>query len=93
MNVETMVWVAAVLVFGGLLLWLLAIASRGEVRRCPETGSTAFVHTTVTADNERRDSIATVSQCNLWPARKGCAQGCLEQRGEIATGFRGDLEA
>ena len=93
MSIETVIWVAGLVVFGGLLLWLLAIASRGQVRRCPETGSTAFVHTTISADNEQRDSVAVVSQCNLWPARQGCAQGCLGPRGEVANGFRGNLDA
>ena len=57
---------------------------RARVLRCPETGSDATVQ--IDARHAALTSIPgppdlRVTGCSHWPAREGCAQGCVTARG------------
>ena len=88
-------WMAAV-AFVALpvaALWLIGLASRGRLLRCPETGGVAFVDVDPLATGNGRTPQVGVRQCDLWPRSQGCAQGCLARYSETAPGYRIRLEA
>ena len=62
--------------------------SNRRLMRCPETGGIAFVDAEV-----GKETTPRVRSCDLWPARKGCAQGCLERYGQTAPGFPVNIDA
>jgi hypothetical protein len=77
----------AALVFTACVIagvWLVVLASRGRLMRCPDTGAIASVEVARTG---------SVRSCDLWPRDRHCGQGCLARRGELPAGRRIDLEA
>jgi hypothetical protein len=56
-----------------------------RLMRCPETGTVAFVE----AENAAygKWTAPRVRSCDLWPARKDCARGCLARYAETTPGF------
>jgi len=93
MAIETAVWIVVLAVGGGLLLWLIVALSKGQVMRCPETGAVSFVRVAHAPGGKREMPEVVVRQCNLWPARRGCAQGCLARYWETANGLQVNLDA
>ena len=96
MDIETAVWIVVMIgaiAFVGVLYWLNDIVSRDRMMRCPETGSITFVRVAPVAGGAGNASEVTVTQCDLWPKRKDCAQGCLARYGETTPGLRGNLDA
>jgi hypothetical protein len=96
MNTETVGWMLVLLglaAFVGLSYWLIRMASRGQLMRCPETGAVSIVQVAPTADDKRKGSALRVTQCDLWPQKKGCAQGCLARHAETGPGFHVNLDA
>jgi hypothetical protein len=70
-----------------VLIWF---ASRGRLVRCPETGGLGLVDV-----EPRRGSQAPayrIRRCDLWPGRKGCAQGCLARQAETCGRYGVDLK-
>lgn len=49
---------------GLVLVWL---ASSARLVRCPETGGLGLVEP---------DAAGRIRRCDLWPQKRGCAQGC-----------------
>ncbi len=93
---DTVGWMVAVvglLAFGGLLYWLIDLVSRDRMMRCPETGSITFVRVASAGDGDENARRATVTRCDLWPGKKGCAQGCLVRYSETTPGLRVNLNA
>ena len=96
MNIDTNAWMIGVPVlvaFGALLYWLIGNSTRSRLMRCPETGSISMVQVASTAGGGDPASQLKVTQCDLWPQRKGCAQGCLSRYGETPPRFRVNLDA
>ena len=96
MDIETAAWIVAIVglvAFGGLSYWVIDTASRGRVMRCPETESIAFVRAVSAAGSEGKAPEVTVRQCDLWPERKDCAQGCLARYWETTPGLPVNLDA
>jgi hypothetical protein len=96
MDNDVAAWIVVilgVLAFGGLVYWLNDMFSRARMMRCPETGSVTFVRVTPAAGGAGNASEVTVRQCDLWPKRKDCAQGCLARYQETTPGWRGNLNA
>ena len=96
MNTDTAAWIivlAGMAAMGGFLYWLLATVSRGRMMRCPETGAISVVRVVTTAGREEKAPGLTVTQCDLWPQKKDCAQGCLSRYSETAPGWRVNLNA
>jgi hypothetical protein len=84
----------ALIVFGALFFWLNeAVSSARTMMRCPETGSITFVRAARVADGSRKGSGVRVVQCESWPGRKDCAQGCLARYHEATSGLRVNLDA
>jgi hypothetical protein len=81
--------IAAIAIF--FVAWL-APARNKRLMRCPETGAVAFVDTG-TARGERAAREPTVQWCDLWPARRYCARGCLARYPQTSPGYRVNLEA
>lgn len=59
-----------------------------RLMRCPETGGIAFVDAEV-----GKETTPRVQSCDLWPARKGCAQGCLARYAQTTPGFLVNVDA
>jgi hypothetical protein len=96
MNVDTTAWMIGVPVlvaFGALMYWLINNVSRSRIMRCPETGSVSTIQAALTAGGGDQAPRLTVTKCDLWPQKKGCAQECLSRYGESSGGFRVNLEA
>lgn len=96
MNIDIMAWImvlAGVAAFSAIVYWLINMVSRGRMMRCPETGAVSVVHVVRTAGGEVKAPGLSVTQCDLWPQKKDCAQGCLARYGETAPGFRINLNA
>jgi len=85
--------IAALLVFGGILYWLIVLFPRDRLMRCPETGSITFVGAELASRGNRKEPEVMVRQCKLWPERKDCAQGCRARYWESGRGFQVNLEA
>jgi hypothetical protein len=62
-----------------------------RLMRCPETAGIAFVE----AENAPYGqwTAPRVRHCDLWPARKDCARGCLARYAETAPGFLVNVNA
>lgn len=93
MDIETAAWIVAIVglvALGGLLRWVI---ERGLIMRCPETGAITLVRIAPAAGGEGLAREVTVRQCDLWPERKDCAQGCLVRYCEATPGFRVNLNA
>jgi hypothetical protein len=89
-------WIIAVvglLVFGGLLYWVVDLVTRDRLMRCPETGSVVFVGVVPASPGDKSGAEVTVRRCDLWPARKACARGCLARYPETAAGLRVNLNS
>ena len=96
MNVDSVAWIivlVGIVAMGGFLWWLLAMVSRGRMMRCPETGAISIVQVAPTAGSAEKAPGLTVTQCDLWPQTKDCAQGCLSRYRETAPGWRVNLNA
>jgi len=96
MDFGTMDWIVAVvglLMFGGLMYWLIQLVSRDPLMRCPETGSVVFVGVEPAPPGDRTGAEVAVRRCDLWPKRKDCARGCLARYGETTPGVRVNLNA
>lgn len=94
MTLAQLQWMAAALAFVAfpvVALLLIVFAARGRLLRCPEAGSVALVEVEQGAHGEPRG--AGVRQCDLWPQRHACAQGCLRRFAETSPGYRVRLEA
>jgi len=93
MAIETVVWIVGLVIVGVFMLWLIVVLSSGQVMRCPDTGAVSFVRVAQAPEGRRETPKVIVSQCNLWPARKGCAQGCLVRYWESKSGLQVNLHA
>ena len=96
MNMDMTVWIVAlvgVAAFGAIVYWLTEMSSRGRMMRCPETGAVSVVQVVRTAGEDAITPGLAVTQCDLWPQKKGCAQGCLARYRETEPGFRINLNA
>ena len=96
MDATLTMWLAAIAVvvlFGALLWWVVRVLARPRMMRCPETGSITFVQTAPSPGAEASGPGVTVTQCDLWPQRKGCAQGCLDRYRETVPGVHVDLHS
>ena len=96
MNFPQMEWIAmalAIVVFVAVAFWLIWLASRGRLMRCPVTGGVAFVDVNPLQTANGESLRVGVRQCDLWPNRQGCAQGCLVRYSETAPRFRVELGA
>lgn len=96
MDNETAMWILVgigAMAFGGVFYWLSNMVSRGRMVRCPETGSITFVRVAPAAGGAGNASEVTVRQCDLWPKRKECTQGCLARYRETRRGSRVNLDA
>lgn len=92
MDYSIVVWMLvliAVAVFGALFYWLNDMVSRARrMMRCPETGTITFVRVAHAAEGTAR-----VVQCESWPERKNCNQGCLARYHESTPGLHVNLDA
>jgi len=91
MSADAMQWLAALAFIAVPLAALVLVwfASRGRLVRCPETGGLGLVDV-----EPRRGSQAPayrIRRCDLWPRRKGCAQGCLAHPAETCGRYGVDL--
>jgi hypothetical protein len=74
----------AVLAFMVAGLWMIQIASKGRLMRCPETGGVALVDVDPQQTQNGQVIQKAVVQCDLWPNKQGCAQGCLARYPETS---------
>jgi hypothetical protein len=92
MDNQVMAWtlvLISVTAFGALLYWLNdAVSKARRMMRCPETETITFVRVARAAE-----SSAKVVQCELWPERKSCTQGCLARYHEPTSGLHVNLYA
>ena len=96
MEEQTTTWIvtiASLAVFALVMWWLVRVLTRARLMRCPETGAVTFVRVTPVAGSEGKAAGVAVKQCDLWPDRKDCAQGCLERYPEVSPGSRVDLHS
>ena len=96
MEPETTTWImtiASLAVFALVLLWLVRVLTRARLMRCPETGSVTFVRIAPAPQGEAKGAGVAVTQCDMWPDRKDCAQGCLARYPEVSPGSRVDLHS
>ena len=73
--------------------YLIEGASKKRLMRCPETGAVAFVGVEGISRRAGEAPEIVVRSCEFWPARKDCAQQCLERYAETESGYRVRLEA
>jgi hypothetical protein len=96
MEAQTTTWIVTmvcVALFTLALWWVVRLLWRvPTMRRCPETGSVAFVRVAKVAQAEGREPSLAVAHCDLWPDRKDCAQGCLGYP-DTAPGGRVELNS
>jgi hypothetical protein len=75
-------------------LWLIRAASRGRLLRCPETGGLAIVEVDARHTGHGESTLKSVGQCDLWPEKERCDQGCLAHHPETDRAFgQVDLQA
>lgn len=74
----------AVLAFMMAGLWMIRIASKGRLMRCPETGGVALVDVDPQQNQNGQVIHKAVVQCDLWPKKQGCAQECLARYPETS---------
>lgn len=77
----------------GFLHWLLESGVRKRLMRCPETGAVVFVGAEAISRGSGKTPALVVHSCELWPARKNCARGCLARFDETTPGYRVKLDA
>jgi hypothetical protein len=92
-SVATVLALAALLIVGVLMVWLTEIFSRSRMMRCPETGAIKIVRVVPVRRGEGRGPGVAVQQCDSWPERKGCTQGCLARYSETGPGLQVSLDA
>lgn len=85
--------VALALVVVALARYFVAGTSKKRLMRCPETGAVAFVGVEGVAGHAGEAPGVVVRSCEFWPARKDCAQRCLERYAETESGYRVRLDA
>jgi len=73
--------------------YLIEGASKKRLMRCPETGAVAFVGVEGIPSKSGETPKVVVRSCEFWPARKDCAQRCLERYAETEAGYRVRLDA
>ena len=76
MELTSLAPLAAAITVAALLLVafaLVEVTSTWRLVRCPEGASMALLE----VSPARPGSVARVRRCDLWPALRGCAQGCL----------------
>ena len=96
MNFPQMEWIAmalAIVAFAVAAFWLVRLAAKGRLMRCPVTGGVAFVDVNPARGANGEAVQVGVRQCDLWPKRQDCAQGCLVRHSEPASRFGVTLEA
>jgi hypothetical protein len=97
LDITTVVQIAAIAVLAlaavGFIDWLFEGGARKRLMRCPETGAVAFVGANAMSRGEGRPVVLMVHSCELWPARKDCARGCLARFEETTPGYRIKLDA
>jgi hypothetical protein len=96
MNFPQVEWIAmtlAIVAFAVVAFWLVWLATRGRLMRCPVTGGVAFVDVNHVNGANGEAAQVGVRQCDLWPNRQDCAQGCLVRYSGPAPRFRVELGA
>lgn len=95
MAVNAMQWLAALAFISVPLAALLLVwfVSRGRLVRCPETGGLGLVEVEASPELGADVPGNRIRCCDLWPHRKGCAQGCLARPAETAVLCGVDLRA
>ena len=94
MDLPQVEWIAVVFVVMTLLAGvLIQIASKDRLMRCPETNGVAFVNVEPRQTANGEAIRVGVRQCDLWPKKQGCAQGCVVRYSEMAPGYQVGLEA
>ena len=85
-DAQLMSFAAALVVLAFMVagLWMIRIASKGRLMRCPETGSVALVDVDAQQYQSGQAIQKAVVQCDLWPKKRGCAQGCLARYPETS---------
>ncbi len=58
-------------------LFLIALASKGRLLRCPETGGLGLVEISAAEGANGEPARTRVRGCDLWPQRRECNRGCL----------------
>jgi hypothetical protein len=91
MQVGAIVVLALVVV--AFVRYLIEGASKKRLMRCPETGAVAFVGVEGVPGRAGEAPGVVVQSCEFWPARKDCAQRCLERYAETESGYRVRLDA
>ncbi|MCH7914234.1 MAG: hypothetical protein IH856_14535 [Deltaproteobacteria bacterium] len=90
-NVWTTLAAMAVLIgWGVLIVMAFSLVERYRKRKllkCPETGGVSLVDiewdTPHPATPEATGKpVPTIKDCLLWPEKKGCSKGCLDNRAE-----------
>lgn len=86
-DAQLMSFAAALVVLAFMLagLWMIRIASKGRLMRCPETGGIALVDVDAQQNQNVQARRQAVVQCDLWPKKQGCAQGCLARYPETSS--------
>lgn len=85
-----LVMVGILAAVGGVMYWLIGLTTKGHLMRCPDTGSIAFVDVSLSGKGE---GDVVVRNCDMWPEKKDCAQGCLARYGETGAGIRVNLHS
>jgi hypothetical protein len=96
MTIETIgatLAIAALLIAGVLMVWLIDRFSRSRIMRCPQTGSITVVRVVPVRAGEGRGRGVAVQWCDSWREQKGCTQGCLARYSETGPGLRVNLNA
>jgi hypothetical protein len=89
LSIAVLAAIGAIAIF--IVLWRSPARDK-RLMRCPEDGSIAFVDAGP-AVGEGAARGVTVHWCDLWPAKKDCAQGCLVRYPQSRPGYRVNLEA
>lgn len=82
----------AAMVIAAVAVWFVRRISSDHLMRCPETGGVAVVDVNLVQSANEEVPGGVVQQCDLWPERKDCAQGCLVRQSETAPGIPLDLQ-
>jgi hypothetical protein len=89
MDTGTSAWIVAITgaaIFCGVLYWVRGVLLRGEMMRCPEKGSIAFIRIAAAGGGSKHGSAVT--HCDLLAKGEKCDQRCLERHSEITHGTR-----
>ena len=97
MDITGVAQVAVIVILALLVVafvrYLVAGTSNKRLMRCPETGAVAFVGVEGVPGRAGESPKFVVRSCEFWPARKSCAQRCLERYAETESGYRVRLDA